>query len=456
MGFQFVHIQSYARKADAAGGSVAFVLAEAARQPEACQHVAEPLPPTVVHGLPPDHLQADHDRLAAAATTTTAAGKTRRIRQDQHTLLTVVASHPALSEAVRADPAIAHEVEAWQARTLAWLRAEWGEQVVSVVRHDDEAHPHLHAFILPTADPELRAKRLQPGWAAKAAAVEAAKANGLDGKGANAAGDSAYKTALRAMQDRYHEAVGLACGLTRRGPGKRRLSRDQWQTERAAARDAAKVLRRADRARQAVQRAEAHVRARLNAASAAEATARAAATEAEHHRHEMAGRARQEARTILASAREERRQIIQAAESKADRLRGLGRLLGGLWSGFRGVEARLRQQADAQVRAAKMAATKALEQSKEAARRDLCAEMGDKLADAAHAARRAQKEAGQARERMERLEAEAAALRRDLAAERRQRMEVECQRERYRRQWAVADHCLSVLQAPLAAPAVRR
>ncbi|MBC7907245.1 MAG: hypothetical protein H7Y60_10930 [Rhodospirillaceae bacterium] len=357
---------------------------------------------------------------------------------------------------MRSDPTVAQEVADWQARTLAWLQAEWGDRLVSVVRHDDEKHPHLHAFLMATDDPELRAKPLHPGWAAKSAAVEAAKATGQDGKAANAAGDVAYKTALRAMQDRYHEAVGVACGLTRRGPGKRRLTRDQWQTERAAAKDAAKVLHHANRARQTVRRAEAHVRGRLDAATAAEAAARVSAAEAEDHRHELAARARQEARSILAVARDRGQLIVTEAEAKANRLRGLGRLLGGLWTGLRGVEARLRQQADQQVTAARAEAAEALEQAKTAARAEIRAEVGAQLADATRTARQADRQAEQARERLQQVEAEAASLRRELVNERHLRTDAECQRERFQRRWAEADNCLTALQPPQTAPALRR
>ena len=52
LGFQFVHVEGYARKADVRGRSVDFVLAEAERQPDSCAHVAVPQPPELIFGLP--------------------------------------------------------------------------------------------------------------------------------------------------------------------------------------------------------------------------------------------------------------------------------------------------------------------------------------------------------------------------------------------------------------------
>ena len=122
MGFQFIHVETFSRKADKQGRSVAFILQEARREPAACQHVPHPLAPTVIHGISPVEVEALHDRLVADAATVDKFGKARRVRVDQHTLCTVVASHPATMDMVRADGATAAAVADWVRRTLAWLR----------------------------------------------------------------------------------------------------------------------------------------------------------------------------------------------------------------------------------------------------------------------------------------------------------------------------------------------
>ena len=246
-GFQFVHIESFARKSDAKGRSTSFVFDEASRTPGACEHVTNPAEPITVFGKSVDEVRALHDELATGATATTKAGKTRKVRSDQHTLLTIVASHPA---APGEQP---EAVAAWQDRTVAWLRETWGDRLQSVIRHDDEGHVHVHAYVVPD-DGEMRARRLHPGVVAKENAKAAALAEGHDAKAANKIGDDAYKVAMRGLQDSFFEAVGVPSGLARLGPGRRRLDRGAWQAEKAQAAAAGVAIAAAEVAR--VQAAE--------------------------------------------------------------------------------------------------------------------------------------------------------------------------------------------------------
>lgn len=245
MAYQFVHIEVYSRRGSK-GRSVDYVLDEAERRPGAHPHVARPRPPTVVHGVSIEQVRAMHHERAGKARQTLANGKDRAIRQDQNTLLTVILSHPALTVDLQ-DPGTAADVGAWQERSVAWLKAEHGDRLVSVIRHDDEAHPHLHAYVLPD-DPAMKATALHPGYTAKAAAMA-----GRSGKEANKEGDRAYRDAMRHWQDRYWADVGLPCGLTRIGPGRRRLDRKAWQAEKQAA---ATVLESRKAARAAKKAAE--------------------------------------------------------------------------------------------------------------------------------------------------------------------------------------------------------
>lgn len=343
MGFQFAHLETYSRKPKEGRGT-AFIFAENGRRPEASVHVAAPRPPVVVYGQPVEAVERLHDERAAAAKTATKAGRRRAIRNDQHTLATVVLSHPCTWAEVRADPAKAAEVEAWEARSIAWLKAQFGDQLAAVVRHDDEAHPHLHALILP-ADVEMRARMLHPGVEAKTAAKEAALAEGHDAKTANKLGDAAYKQAMRDWQDSYHREVGAPCGLTRLGPGRRRLTRAEWQAEQAAGRAALVVEAATEQARRELsaleakaaevrQQARQHVqgaRQRIEAAQATEAKAKGLA---EH------------AKTIGRQADQAKR---EAAAVEA-RHRGLGSRIGLMLAGLVGwrqtLEARHQRRLD--------------------------------------------------------------------------------------------------------------
>lgn len=245
MAYQFVHMEVYSRRGSK-GRSVDYVLDEADRRPGAHPHVARPRPPTVVHGATIEQVRAMHHEQAAKARQSLANGKDRAIRQDQNTLVTVILSHPALTVDLQ-DPGKAADVGAWQERSVAWLKAQYGDRLVSVIRHDDEAHPHLHAYVLPD-DPAMKATALHPGYAAKAAAME-----GRTGKEANKEGDRAYRDAMRQWQDRYWADVGLPCGLTRIGPGRRRLDRRAWQAEKQAAATVLESQKAATAARKAAE-----------------------------------------------------------------------------------------------------------------------------------------------------------------------------------------------------------
>jgi hypothetical protein len=389
-GYQFVHIEGYARKADARGRSVDYVLSEAERRPESCPHVAEPSSPELVFGSSLADLRAAHDTRAATAMATIAGGKTRRIRQDQLTLMTLVASHPATLGEVREDSKVAAEVATWENCVVAWLREVWGNDVACVVRHTDEAHAHLHAYIVP-GDAEMRARRLHPGVAAKEAAKLKAVADGADARTANAIGDKAYRGSMRAMQDGFWKSVGIPCGLARIGPARRRLTRAEWHAEKAGVAAAAVALRLADLARAEAEaarldaatvtgaavaqriaaeslqaRAEvAALRARAVVTAAREqaAEAKAAADIAEAARAEADREARLLAargRRFVEQARGEARRIIGSARAEAERARrgarGIGAWFGALVHGLRGMApAAVARKADLMARAEEQA-----------------------------------------------------------------------------------------------------
>lgn len=305
MAFQFMHIETYSRKSDKAGRSTSFVLDEASREPHASQHVEQPGVPEVVHGLDLAELRGAHDAAAAVATATNANGKTSKIRVDQHTLLTAIASHPLTMDEVRSNPLAADQVADWERRSVEWMRETWGERLVSVIRHTDESYPHLHAYVLP--DGPMRARDLHPGVVAKAQVKAKALDGGADQKSANKSGDAAYKEAMRGLQDSYWERVGMPSGLARVGPRVRRLSRAGWKQEKAVAAVTGELVRAAETAQSQIAHARKTVDGvteRLAAATAAEERARDAARRA----HDAVEQAREQLSAM--------RQAADAAEAR--------------------------------------------------------------------------------------------------------------------------------------------
>ncbi|MEZ2408105.1 hypothetical protein AB6806_14905 [Bosea sp. RCC_152_1] len=397
-GFQFAHLEVYGRKPDAKGRSVNWVLAEATREPDACPHVATPTPPELVHGIALSEVRRLHDEACSTAKVTLSNGRLRAISKDQKTLLTVVTSHPALTESVRSDPALAAEVRAWEKRSVTWLREQYGERLLSVVRHVDESYAHLHAYVLPS---DLKAAGLHPGTAAKRAVTSAGPAEGEDPKALNRRGDAAYRQAMREWQDSYWVKVGLPSGLARLGPGRRRLTREQWQAERMAARstkmalDQAVLIDRKSREQAAkVKAAITDAQARTESAKALHDAAvdkeREASTALDRAGHqEMAAKAlqaaaevrEQKASATLARAGGEAERIIAKAAQQASRISSWG--------------SRLRSFLDG-LRKSSIAAAARLEAAREVAR---------ERARADDAARRALEEAARRREAERRAQA---------------------------------------------------
>lgn len=280
-GPQFAHIQTWSRKPNKVGRSIEQIIGEGTRDPTYSQHVEEAKVPRILKGDPAS-FQAEHDAHVASRATVArlADGKERRraIRTDRHTMASIVMSYPVPYAAITSDEARA-KLKAWETRNLEWLTKTYGDQVRVVFAHDDETHPHLHAWLLPD-DPGADATSLHPGKVAKREAEANAKAAGLPARAAVSAGNGALRQAMTFWQDAYHEAVGAPEGLTRSGPLRRRLSRGQWQAEKATAAANAAALLRATEADRISAEKVAAVQAEasaLRAKVAAEARAHAAA-----------------------------------------------------------------------------------------------------------------------------------------------------------------------------------
>lgn len=223
-GIQFVHIEVYglaAAKKTARGASpkwtVRDILTEARREPQACLHVQAPRPPILLHGANLADLEAEVKAIHARSTD--AVG--RRLRKDASMLLAGVTSYPRGG----------NQYSYWKQATLEWLQLEFGSGLRSVVEHTDEAHPHIHFYVVNAETGN--AKDVHPGFSAA--------------KGAKAPKEQrfAYKSAMRSFQDRFWEHVAAPSSLARLGPSRRRLSRAEWTQERSALPAQAAMFQRA-------------------------------------------------------------------------------------------------------------------------------------------------------------------------------------------------------------------
>lgn len=233
MGYQFIHIEGYARVGsvqrvtDKKTGevsqikkwSVADIAAEAERKDGACDHVESPKPPRILYGCGP----SEAAQLAAFWADGVKDGRGRKMRSDGLCLLAGVVSLGA------------ERSEDWprfREAAIEELKQKYGARLVSVIEHTDEAHPHLHFYAVPLQGESFDV--LHPG---RKAAAEIARQGAKKG-----AQNGAYIDAMREYQDSFYRAVAGDFGLARLGPARRRLKRDEWLAEKAAGAALAKQL----------------------------------------------------------------------------------------------------------------------------------------------------------------------------------------------------------------------
>lgn len=253
--YQFIHIETYAREAStktptkpkgktpqerlaALGGanapkgmdaftqadgkgtkgkaSVRDVIAEALRNDDHCNHVEAPEPPTFLVGDLGDMLAIIPEIERRSAEEKERTG--RAPRKDMHVMLAGVASYPrALADS---DP---KGYERWEKATVKWLQKKYGDNLRAVLRHDDEAHPHIHFFVCDRH--ELNAKKLHEGYVAKAKASTPKE------------GVMAFNDAMRDYQSAFYADVGHGAGLLRDGPKRKRMDRGTYKALQREARE---------------------------------------------------------------------------------------------------------------------------------------------------------------------------------------------------------------------------
>lgn len=98
--------------------------------------------------------------------------------------------------------------------TMSWLEERFGERLKLVLEHWDESHPHIHAYVVPVMNKCESLRDIHPGLSAFDASEDKSQS----------ARHKAYRTAMRALQDDFHQWVGLPLGW-KRNKGVKRVSR---------------------------------------------------------------------------------------------------------------------------------------------------------------------------------------------------------------------------------------
>lgn len=246
--YDFIHIETYPLQVSAKKGAqtakesgardsqqtVKGIVGEAIREPENCPHVEAPKPPTFLVGNIKDFKKLPELLENRFKTMKTEQG--RAYRKDTHVLLSGVASYPRDGT----------EYEDWKARTLAFLRAEYGDNLRHVIEHTDEEHPHMHFYAF--SDTEMNARKLHDGCIAE---MKAEKEKGERLKASERR--KAFADGCREYLDRFHASVGVYFGMDRVGPSRRRLSRSEYNAEKAEKMKLAEGLRELEQRAQGLE-----------------------------------------------------------------------------------------------------------------------------------------------------------------------------------------------------------
>lgn len=240
MAYQFAHVLTFSLVGNTKNAGVAGVLGEAVRDPKFCPHVENPLPPNILLGISPSDIEPIlHERIASIKTKSVGGGKGRGIRKDTHILEGAIYSHPAKVDDLD-DPDVYRDYISWRTDMIATAQTDAdkrGMDVLSIVEHLDESHPHIHVLSIPRNE-RFNAKLCHPGYIAKAAAEKQGNIG--------AAASKAYREAMSNWQDMIYEQVSIKHGHVRLGPKRLREDRTRYTTRKAAAVEISKLLKQTD------------------------------------------------------------------------------------------------------------------------------------------------------------------------------------------------------------------
>ncbi|MGB3424561.1 MAG: plasmid recombination protein [Castellaniella sp.] len=213
-GYQFIHVECYAREGSKQGKgkwSIRDILAEANREPGNYYHVQNAQKPNIIMGSIQEVEKSANDWADNTKDT-----RGRKLRKDGLCMMAGVISLPREQE--KDWPKLRDD-------SVKWLKEKYGERLKAVVEHQDETHPHIHFYIVPNQGE--RFDDIHDGKKAAANAKAQGKKKGEQNK--------EYCEAMRLWQDNFSAKVASKYGLARLGPGRRRLTRAQWKAEQKQA-----------------------------------------------------------------------------------------------------------------------------------------------------------------------------------------------------------------------------
>lgn len=217
MSYQFIHIEAYARvgsnqKGKSTKWNIHQIAGEAMRNNEDCKHVEHPQEPTVLFGV--DAYAAADMAQKWAETSLDASG--RKLRKDGSCLLAGVISFP--------EGRTEDDWKAFRDESIKYLKDKYGENLKSVIEHRDESNLHIHFYSVPK-----NGQKFEDIHDGKKAVLEAKKENSKILKGDQ---NRLYIKAMKEFQEDFYNKVAMFHGMTKTGPKRERLTREEWKARK--------------------------------------------------------------------------------------------------------------------------------------------------------------------------------------------------------------------------------
>ncbi|HCP1700700.1 TPA: hypothetical protein OCY37_004856 [Escherichia coli] len=222
MSYQFIHIEDYGRNAakktkndgknkkyndETKGRSVSQIISEAKRENGFCPHVEKPEDPILLYGVGLEEVEKLAIEYHENTKIADKNGKVKKLRTDANILLAGVIS---LNR---------ENIEIWddyKNDSIAYLKNKYGKNLVSVIEHTDEEHPHIHFYCIQDIG-----KRFDLMHDGKKALFENRDKKKHDQ-------NIAYLDSMRAFQEDFFKVVSSNYGLSKDGPRRARMSRSDY------------------------------------------------------------------------------------------------------------------------------------------------------------------------------------------------------------------------------------
>jgi cell division septum initiation protein DivIVA len=302
--------------------SVDSVLGEAGRYESYISHVENPMDPVIIFGDKDKGIEAVRERVNEWYEGTKDA-RGHKIRYDGLGLLSGTVSWPPQDDN-EDKKAYYKRLKEFELALLDWLKEEYGDDLVLVLRHDDEPfrgmnagkiHYHWHFFCVKKPGEKFD---LHPGFFARSE-YNVSRQNRKNMtkeelKATYKKGQEAYRKAMINLQDKFYEKLGRHHGLNRLGP--MRLRRSRWEEVEKEAYEE-KELAYAKQIMTKALRIKAEADALLTKAKAEKTEAKNIKIAAQKVAEQIISKGKSEAEKLLETAKKGADKITKDAESTA-------------------------------------------------------------------------------------------------------------------------------------------